>query len=317
MTKEEHYKAIDDLAHDLGIFTNDLYRWIKREHKIISFDHMQRPAISSKCIGEYSTSSSYCNARRKYIMAEIAQRKADDNPATKQFFQLKRLALLDQYNTYIDDLKKLHKQHLHNVNAAGYESPTMAAYLLFAKVISTLKMVCSNLRHGYLYCGSSIREIDETLNLAEHFVITAQSPKGEKDLLKWFRQNRSPKNQDCRKSISTLITSVDPTYDQKNNEALMNELYQKKSKFTHSAYSVIHESTKLKINEHGECIIEQIDYGPCSNEAKLYELCDFFISSIWTSFQIFKVCFHPLLTEAQSKLLTDYDKFFLRKSKKS
>ena len=67
----------------------------------------------------------------------------------------------------------------------------------------------------------------------------------------------------------------------------MNELYQKKSKFTYRTYHVIREITKYKPMAGEILHIDEIEYGTYSYERKLFELTDFFKSSIWTSFQYF------------------------------
>jgi len=187
----------------------------------------------------------------------------------------------------------------------------MAAYLLFSRVISTLKMGCLCLRNGYWNSGSLLREIDECLDVAKFFVITKGTSKGEKTLRQWFRQNRAPKHEDCRKEIATRRASIIKKIDAEKHRELLNELYQKKSKFTHPTYATIREVAKYKTNQ-GIVSVEEIDYGPCSYERKLHELTHFFRSSIWSSFQTFIECFAqelPLLEE-DIKYLLNYDKKF-------
>ena len=306
--------AIEDLASNLGLSIEDVKLWIKRDKPVITLDHRHRHAIPIEFLDRYRSSEEYPEARRRYINEEIAQRKEDDLKINQRLKQ-KRLEFLDRYDYYIADLEHLHKSHLHDANSAGYESSIMAAYLLFSRVISTLKMACLCLRHGYWYYGSLIREIDESLNVAEYFIIGKDSPKVIQSRLKWFRQNKAPANQICREYISTRQTSIDPSYDKEYSKGLLNEVYHKKSKWTHPTYAVIHEITKYSANTKDAITVEQIEYGPCCYERKIHELGEFFLSSIWTSFQVFEICFSPtFLTKIEAKYLKDYDTHFMRQT---
>lgn len=186
----------------------------------------------------------------------------------------------------------------------------MAAYLLFSRVISTLKMSCLCLRNGYWTSGSLLREIDECLDLALYFVITKNTSKGKQVLQKWFRQNYAPQHSDCRREIAIHMASIDKDVDVKQHQELLNELYQKKSKFTHPAYATVREVTSYNVD--GDTSVVEIDYGPCGYERKLHELTHFFRSSLWSSFQIFIACFvqeFPLAKE-DIEYLHKYDKKF-------
>ncbi len=132
MSKKKQYIAIEDLANRLGLFTEDVERWIKRDKTVIKLDLRYRPAVSIEIMDRYSSSDEYLEARKRRIDEEIAQRVSDDAEAN-QWLKQKRFDLLDRYDTYIADLEHLHQKHLQDANAAGYESSIMAAYLLFTR----------------------------------------------------------------------------------------------------------------------------------------------------------------------------------------
>lgn len=163
--------------------------------------------------------------------------------------------------------------------------------------------------HGYWYGGSVIREIDEALDLAYYFVICENTNKGKVILHQWFRHNRAPQHYVCREAIFKHFAKL-AGEDAKNHKDLMNELYQSKSKWTHPTYSSIREITQFDTSSGIE--IDNIEYGGITFEHKLIELTHFFRSSIWTSFQMFQLCFSTKLplTDEESSVIKEYDKLF-------
>ena len=87
----------------------------------------------------------------------------------------------------------------------------------------------------------------------------------------------------------------------------------KKSKWIHPTYNGILEVYRAKIGSNW-IMYQGFDYGPCSYSGKVFELTDFFQSSIWTSVQGFYICFYKdmPLTEKHRKILYSLDKIFLK-----
>lgn len=58
--------------------------------------------------------------------------------------------------------------------------------------------------------------------------------------------------------------------------------------------------------------VAAIDYGPCRYETKLYEITDFFESSIWSTFQKMFICFYYKLnlSEEDAAFIQCYDRMF-------
>ncbi len=307
--KTIHYIAIDDLSHNLGLLKSDVVRWLKKDNPKIAYDHRNRESIVTDYLDKYSDHPEYEQALIKSIESEIHLRTSKHS-GKAEFYRKERLKLVEIYSDYISDLEALHKRNMDKANKHDHESCVVAAYMLFSKVISCLKMGCLNLKHGFWYCGSLLREIDETLDVAQYFIITKDTEAGRRALHGWFRQNIVPKHVTCREAISKYMASLIGDFDDKNHQDLMNELYQKKSKWTHPTYSTIREVTEYDI---GQTInIKSIDYGPCLFELKVYELAHFYRSSIWSSFQAFLLCFKdelPLDSD-DVDLILKYDKLF-------
>jgi len=164
---------------------------------------------------------------------------------------------------------------------------------------------------GYWFSGSFLREIDETLDVAYYFIISENKDAGQKNLTNWFRYNKAPKHHTCREAISKWKSSINSDHNEAYNRSLMNELYDKKSKWIHPTLNPIRE---IMIFEEfdGKIITKGYDYKSCGYERKLNELAHFFRSSIWTTYQFFFLCFHDRmpLEDEDKILILRYNKLF-------
>lgn len=307
--QKEKYMAISDIAFNLGLLDSDVRAWLSKEQPNVKRDHRQRPCVSSRYLELLSRKDDYEISKRKSLESDKILRKEEVGDK-KAHFIAERTRLLKIYSGYISDLENLHRSCLDRVNAHHHESCITAAYLLIAKVISCLKLGCLSLEHGYWYGGSVIREIDEALDLANYFVISNETDEGQNNLHQWFRHNRAPQHFVCRQAIAKYMSELLSEIDKQNHQDLMNELYQIKSKWTHPTYSSIREVTQFDTDTGIN--ISKIEYGGITFESKLFELTHFFRSSIWSSFQVFQLCFSTglPLTKDEDVLIKQYDKVF-------
>ena len=297
--------TIKDLSTNLGILEKDLLKLIKKDKQIISLDYLNREAVPENLIEKYSHENNFIHLFNKTIIKENHQQlRLDNNKLKKQRFDL----LVSATKT-INFLKTIHQKYLKTVNKKGYESAFMAAYLIFSKVISISEMFCHCIKNNFYYCSSLFREIDDCLSTAEYFINEKDTEIGKDDLHKWFRENTTPNNCKCRKSIAKKINSLSPEFTTEDNKLLQDESFHKKSKFTHPTYRPIKENVKYKISNY-KPIIEKIDYGFCNNEQNLFEITYFFSTfSIKTIIQSFFLCFVELpLEEDDRKKLRYFEK---------
>jgi hypothetical protein len=197
--------------------------------------------------------------------------------------------LLKQYRKDIEVLEKIHNKYKNKVNILNDETALAAAYILFAKVINLLNMACLCLEKFYLNTGSLLRIIDETIDVAEYFIISEDTEKGDLDLKKWFREGVSPMHSICREELSKNMSSIIQNKP-KANEELMKTLYHLKSKMIHPTRNVILESL-IYSEKEGILLLNSFEYKRCSYARRVYKLVEFFKSSIWTAFQGFLYCF--------------------------
>ena len=297
------YMAIDDLAHDLGLLDSDVISWVAIDHPELTHDHRDRPCISTCFLDKYSQSKQYLRALRNSIASQVDEFAARSNQSAQ--LRKERKDLISSYEDFIKELEDLHRKYMQVANSHGFESAVMAAYLLFGRAINLLNMGCLCLKHGYWYSGSVLRDIDETLDVARYFVLTNGTAEGETARHRWFRQNLTPKHAVCRSKIANWHASLSSGPGEDNFRELMNELYRKKSKWTHPTFGVIREVTAFEIGGDDHIRVANMEYRSSSLEHKLHELSIFFKSSVFTAFQVFLLCFK------QAMLLGDQDTSYL------
>ncbi len=306
--KKEKFIAISEIAFNLGLFESDVESWLSDENPKIKLDHRERSSVSSFYMDKLSRDDRYVTAKRKSLESENILRKSE-TATIKKNLKNERKNLLKDYTGYISNLENLHKSCCERIKFHHHESSITAAYLLFSKVISCLKMGVLSIEHGFWYGGSVIREIEEALDLAHYFVICQNTSKGQVTLHQWFRHNRAPPHFVCREAISKHFAKLSGA-DEEDHKDLMNELYQLKSKWTHPTYSSIREVTQFDTNSGIEIV--NIEYGGITFERKLIDLTHFFRSSIWSSFQVFQLCFFTNLplTDNENNVIKEYCKLF-------
>lgn len=299
--------AIDDIAHELGLLVSDLEQWILDRKIEVGLDYKNKPAISSKLKHEISECETYRESIKRSISSDSKLRLYSDSKT--ESYKRQRIDLIEKYRLYIGELEAMHSDHIDIVNNHEFETAENAAFLLVSKAIGCLKMGCDNLSNGYWVAGSIIREIDEAIDTASYFMILKDTEKGKKEIRKWFRKNKAPTHSVCREEISNNLANIigiDKDYFRKN----MNELYQSKSKWVHPTFGPIREVSEFDVGN--DISIKSLTYGISENEFKLFELTEFYKSSVWSVFQTFLICFSENLPLKQSTIgrLSEIDQEF-------
>lgn len=306
--------AIEDLAHNLGLPEMVVERWLAGVdgEVVLMSDHRGRVSVAEDLIEKLSAHKEYEKELKKALIREKKKTEHLNMPLESDELKRQRLEAIDIYEDYIKDLAELHRKYLDISNKHPFESAPVAAYLLMSRAISLLDQASFCLKHGYWYSGSILREIDEVVDVAHYFIVAEGTEEGDRSLHRWFRQNKAPKHDTCRRAIAKWDANLNPEIVESDHELLLNELYQKKSKWVHPTFSAIREVSTFDVSD--KVNIEATVCGTCNNEDKLEELVDFFRSSIWTCYQKFMVCFiHRMpLSQEDVNLLLSYDKIFSR-----
>jgi len=181
------------------------------------------------------------NISNTYLLDSLLSLESDKINKKDEILIQRIKELLEQYRKDIEVLEKIHNKYKNKVNILNDETALAAAYILFAKVINLLNMACLCLENFYLSAGSLLRIIDETIDVAEYFIISEDTEKGDLDLKKWFREYVSPSNSICREELSKYMSSIIQNKP-KANKDIIDTLYHLKSKMIHPTRSVILES---------------------------------------------------------------------------
>lgn len=218
--------------------------------------------------------------------------RADANSRRAENFKIRIHDLLGKYRKFIRVLENLHRKYHTNVDVLNDETAVNAAYILFAKVINLLYLGCLCFENHYYHANMLLRPIDEHIDLAEYFIFTDGTRKGEKHLKEWFREDKAPRHDTIRQENAKYSYAIVKSGSLQGKKALRDELYFIKSKMVHPTLKEIIEIYPF----------DGFDYESCSFPRKVLTMTEFFLSSINTAFQGFFFCFH------ESMPLEDQDK---------
>jgi DNA-binding ferritin-like protein (Dps family) len=297
---------IEDAATTLGVLDSQMIQWVREDKPKLTENHRGAMSVPQSYVTACSSKPEYYRALLNSIRVENKHKTEVLTGEKKEQLHDSRQSMLKVYSEWIDRLEQIHKDYKQIFNEVDHESWEFATYILLSRAIALLKGIVVLFSQGYWYAGSIIREIDETLDVAQYFKISAQA--GEyTDLKNWFRLNKAPGHSKCRKVIAAHHASIVPGTDTKKHEYLLNEMYQKKSKWTHPNFGVIRESGSFNVVDH-KLQINELCYGECEHEFKIIELVDYFKSSIWTTYQQFMVLFVDILNTEHINEILEFDK---------
>ena len=277
-------------AQTLMLNQNALYELIKDKKIKIYKNTNLNNCISKQDLKILCYDEEVRNISKAYVLNNLLSLESDKINKKDEILIQKIKELLEQYRKDIEVLEKIHNKYKNKVNVLNDETALAAAYILFAKVINLLNMACLCLENFYLSAGSLLRIIDETIDVAEYFIISEHTKKGDLALKKWFREDVAPGDFICREELSKYMSSIIQNKP-KSNEEPMKTLYYLKSKMIHPTRNVILESL-IYSRKEGISLPNSFDYKRCSYARRLYKLTDYFESSIFTAFQGFYFCFH-------------------------
>jgi len=289
VSKEEKLIPFSIATQKLMLSQNTFHSLIKDKKIKIYQNNNSDNCILESDLGILCYNEEVRDISKRCLLDSLLSLESDKINKKDEILIQKTKELLEQYKRDIEVLEKIHNKYKNKVNILNDETALAAAYILFAKVINLLNMVCLCLENFYLNAGSLLRIIDETIDVAEYFIISEGTEKGDLKLKKWFREDVSPSNSICREELSKNMSSIIQNKP-KANEELMKTLYYLKSKMIHPTRNVILESL-IYSEKEGISLPNNFEYKRCSYARRVYKLVVFFKSSIWTAFQGFLYCF--------------------------
>lgn len=292
---------LTDVMSLLRVSERRMRTWIREGRVVVHMAPDGKEAMKMSDLKTLAHSPEAHEAALEGLAWEAQRREADELSGRNSQFSEEIARRVMRYREYIQTVEDIHSYYGNRLDVLHDESAVVAAYLLYAKVISLLKMTCLCLEHHFWNALILLRPIDEAIQLAEYFIHIETDTQGVQNLRKWFRENRSPQNAVCRQAIGKYMDSIAPLTTNRPLEAVMVELHGKKSKEVHHTCNGIWETYRAKI-ENGKLVPIGFDYGPCSHPRKILEVAEFFQSSIWTALQGFLLCFYERLPLEQDHI---------------
>lgn len=308
--RSERLVRFKDAAHILGIPIEWFPRLVRIMGCAVLKDRWSTPCIAFDDFQKLHEHPQIVEAAEAAALNEAEQRVRDELSGANERFRREIVEKLLEYQQYIRLLQEMHHKYLDRVQPLQRRNGLSAAYLLYARVINLLHMGCVCLEAGYWNAGIVLRQIDEAIQVAEYFS-DESTAKLERDIARWFRENRSPQPSDIRKAIARRF-GMEMGEDQGERHLyVMNELYELKSKWIHPTFSPVRETLRMKPKD-AQAAVVGFDYEASTFPRKLHEITVFYRSSIWTAVQGFLFSFEygiPLDAGDAAKLLELNKKF--------
>lgn len=210
--------------------------------------------------------------------------------------------MLKKYREYVEMLTEYHSVIFRAHFILNDESPLSAAILMFTKIINMCNMFLDSIEKLYNSSVLIIRTIDEANTLAQYFIVLKDDEQCKRDLIAWFRYEKSPSPSECREKLSSAL-APQAGIPAELLEKLYDDVYDVKSKAIHHSYRDCSELLDFELKDNN-VIIKEVSYKAASIYRQ-FEVVEYFESIINNVLQGFIICFSSLLDdEKKNKLVT-------------
>lgn len=301
---DDKFMSVAQVAIGLKVMPDDIIKWIS-EGKIkaektndtyqVSIEEYQRygssfPVELRHKLGEYLWKTQL--ELGPSIQKEVSER-----------FRSNSQHVLDRDECAVKILETIHKRYEPHVEVFKDKRGSVAAFILYARVISLLYSIILLLRSG-IPSESFIlfRPLWEAALLAEYFMISEANNENKKQIRRWFEKDETPTAGEVRYYLAEK--SGLPI-------KMLQELNNSYSKPIHHAYNVIMESYRgVSMNGFlGEFSQRQgFDYHQSRIMRDIVSLITAFENLLLSCLQGFYMCFSSSCTEEENvSLKTEID----------
>lgn len=294
------HKLFYDFIYTTSISPKTAHDWVK-DGKIRLIKTDRGDAMSVESYNRLLFSDEVKEAFIKGLFYEADKIAYDRLEKQKNFLKKKCRYELDSCNEFINKLKKIHLKYIKNFDVIRDETPECLAYLIFAKVINILILISNLMKNGSTGCMILYRPLNESLMLAQYFLIMKNEPKGKKQLKEWFRKDKFPSPKDLKTECEKYQLELNKDIDKNVFEGKLRELYKEGSKSVHTFFKDLIKLLVLR-NEGENVKCTEFQYSSSTNFREVYLNILYLKSMLLTVYTTFLICFHKI-----SKILYEDD----------
>ncbi len=290
--------SLSKCAYILNMSEPTLDSWLKEKNILIVVDNLGRNCIA------YDNFKSLANDENKYEKSKPDIIKYLTDRASWDIEKMKNdvSKMLTKYNEYVKMLTEFHLEIFNSHFKLIDESSVSAALLLFIKIINMCNLFLDNIEK-YNSSVLLIRTIDEANTLAQYFIVMQKDEQCRRDLIAWFRYEKSPPPSECREKLSSALSALAPQAGIPSElvKKLSDEVYEIKSKAIHHSYRDCSELLEFELKDDN-VTIKEVSYKSTSI-FRQFEVVEYFESIINNVLQGFIICFNNILIEEKKNKL--------------
>jgi hypothetical protein len=302
--------SVEDAAKGLKIMPIDILKWVSEgKMKAIKFDDTYRIPVEEYQrygktmpeelrikIGEYLWKS------QMNIMPSIQKDVNEHFSRNSQY-------VLDRDIKAVSILERIHKKYELSFDIFEDKRGSVAAFIIYARVISLLYSIIALLRGG-IPAESFIlyRPLWEAILLSEYFYLSEVNNQNVKNIRKWFEKDITPSAGEIR---YYLAEKLDLPLEK------LQELNHSYSKPIHHTYNSIMESYRRVsmsgfLGEHRQRL--GFDYHQSTMMRDIITLISSFENILLSALHGFLICFSYICTEEEIQTLKNEIDFFSQDS---
>lgn len=298
--------SVEDVAKHLKVMPVDILNWISEgKIKAIKIDDVYRIPIS-----EYQRyGKSMPEELRLKIGEYLWKSQMDIMPSIQKevrySFSKNSQYVLDRDATTVNILEGIHKKYDLSFDIFEDKRGSVAAYIIYARVISLLYSIIGLLRGG-IPAESFIlfRPLWEAIMLSEYFYLSEINNQNKSNIRRWFEKDITPSAGDIRYYISEKLDLPIET---------LKELNHSYSKPIHHTYNTIMESYRGVsmtgfLGEHKQRL--GFDYHQSTIMRDIITLITAFENLLLSALHGFIICFSNICTEEEIQTLKNEINFY-------
>ena len=218
------------------------------------------------------------------------------------------MKLINIIRPYINKIELIHKEYKHHFDF-DTQTPELAAYLLFAKVINLLHAIFDSFQERRLSYFMLFRPLNEAMQLAECFIVTKTNSDGKRKLSAWYLKNASPSMEIVRTGIDAYSKSLMPGALKDLFVTAKDSIHKMQSKSIHNTYNDIVKLFRY-YRKNGD-LLTTIEYDKTTNIIELnqhHQYLLLIIYSVYTNFQFVFEFLCNIIKPLDSEELNKYRK---------